>query len=146
MSLSEMETRGELEPLASTPEELIRLLSMVRRRLKDAAVVETSNEARFEHAYHAILGCALAALRVNDYRVFGSAGKHLLALNTLQHTVGVPAAQVRYYQKLRNRRNIDLYEGSTPVSETELSEALAAAQKLLTSTAAYVKQRRADTR
>ena len=91
MSLSEMEARSELEPVASTPEELNRLLTMVKRRLQDAAVVETSNEARFEHAYHAILGCALAALRANDFRVYSLEGKHVLALNTLQYTVGVAA-------------------------------------------------------
>ena len=144
MSLSEMEARGELEPVASSPEELKRLLVAIRRRLKDADVEATSNEARFEHAYHAILGCALAALRANDLRATAPTGKHVLTLNTLAHTVKLPHKRLRYFQQLRNRRNIDLYEGDLPVSTTELLEAIAAARDLAAQAETYVRQLRPE--
>ena len=144
MSLSEMEARGELEPLASTPEELARLHGSIQRRLKDASVELTSNEARFEHAYHAILGAALVGLRALDYRVDIQAGKHVLVLNTLKYTAGLADSKIRYLQKLRNRRNIDLYEGGAPVSGVELEEAIIAAHHIVDIVITYVKQLRPE--
>lgn len=144
MSLSDMEARGELEPLATSDEELARLLAAVDRRLTDAGVDLTSNEARFEHAYHAMLGAALAALRAHEYRVVGPTGKHFLTLKTLRHTIRIPDKQVRYIQKLRHRRNLDLYEGGTPVSKVELDEAMSLAREVSQLTRKYVVRLRPD--
>lgn len=142
MSLADMEANGDLRLMASTPEELENLLAAVKRRLADAAVEATSNEARCEHAYNAVFNCARAALRANDYQVDVDTGAHRVTLNTLRHTVGVDAAHVRFFQSLRQRRNLDLYEGDAPVSNTELAEALPAAKRLSEKTDAYVRQLR----
>jgi uncharacterized protein (UPF0332 family) len=144
MSLSDLEAAGELEPRASSPEELSRLLEAAERRLADARIEAVSNQGRFECAYHTILNCALAALRANDYRVDVHAGKHMLTLNTLAETLRLPAAQLRLIQGMRQKRNVDLYEGDRPVSELERDTAIELAQALLAQTKEYVRQLRLD--
>ena len=130
--------------MASSHDELKRLLAGAQRRLIDAAADNTSNEARTEHSYHVILQCAVAALRANDYRGDGSEGKHVLSLNTLEHTLGLEPKLIRYFQKLRQRRHIDLYEGDAPVSDNEMLEAISAAAELLDQTRQYIRQLRLE--
>jgi hypothetical protein len=142
MSLSKMEEAGELEPLASSAQEITNLLEGARRWLDDAEVAEVSNPGRYESAYNAILNCALAALRANDYRVDVHEAKHVVTLNTLQYTLGIEPDHLQILQKMRQRRNIDLYTGGRPVSEHERKWAVATARTLLEQTVLYVNQLR----
>jgi len=63
-----MEFRRELEREPVTTGEVSRLVQAIERRLKDAKNETNSPETRMEQAYHAILNCALAALRAEGYR------------------------------------------------------------------------------
>ena len=131
MSLDEMEREGELEPLAHSAEELDQLMTMARRRLKDAQIAENSAETRLVSAYQVILGCAIAGVRKNDYRVSNATNKHFVTINTLRFTVGLTTAEVNYCQGLRRKRNQDNYEGNFFCSEQEAAEAVAMAARLL---------------
>ena len=82
MSLEEMEASGQLEALACTQAELAKLLTAARRWLADADVEAVSDQGRYESAYNAVLACALAALRANDYRVYTHEGKHVITLDS----------------------------------------------------------------
>jgi hypothetical protein len=68
VSLEEMILRGELRREPAAPEEIRQLLAAITRRLDDARRVENHPETRIEQAYHAILNCALAALRAGGLR------------------------------------------------------------------------------
>ena len=65
MSLAELILRNELKREQPTTGEINRLLEGIDRRLQDAANEANHPETRLEQAYHAILGCGLAALRLN---------------------------------------------------------------------------------
>jgi len=141
MNLSDMAARGFLEPLAGTPEELNDLLAMARRHLADAQLTGLSAESCLVHAYQAILACAMVALRARDYRVPNIDGKHVRALESLKHTLGVDSREVEYFQSLRRKRHEDIYEGMLHASDMEAQDALEAARRLVEVTENDLRQR-----
>ena len=116
--------RNELERLEPSAGEIDRLLGAIARRLEDARNLSIHAETRLGQAYHAILNCALVALRANNLRPVNGPGKHFYALESLLHTLGVEQKRVDYYQGLRDLRNKDIYEGSIHLSEREVEEAI----------------------
>lgn len=144
MSLEDLEAAGSLEPLRSTPEEVDRLIAAARRLIEDAEVEAVSNQGRYVSAYHAILNCAMANLRSRDYRVDLHEGKHALTIDTLAFTLGYPPERIRVLQKMRARRNMDLYAGDRPASEQEREAAVNLAREILAHTEACIRQARLD--
>ncbi len=124
MSLEEMLLRGELRREPSAAGEVERLLAAIERRLKDAANSTNSPETRLEQAYHAILNCALAALRNQGLRPTNVLGKHVVVLESLLSTLGVELRRHDYYQTLRDLRNREIYEGAVHVSDRDVAEAI----------------------
>ncbi|MBN1859015.1 hypothetical protein JW848_07415 [Candidatus Bipolaricaulota bacterium] len=130
MSLADMLLRSELKREKVVPGEIERMLSTVRRRLQDADHGDIHPETRLEQAYHAILGCALIALRAHDLRTTNRPGHHMVALESLEETVGLPIDRIDYFQTLRDLRNKDLYTGGTHIGESQAREAVEEAGKL----------------
>jgi uncharacterized protein (UPF0332 family) len=115
--------RGELRREPAVPEEIRQLLAGITRRLDDAQRVENHPETRIEQAYHAILNCALAALRVEGLRSANVLGKHQFVLESLGDTLEVESKRIDYYQRLRSLRNKEIYEGAVHVSPRDVTEA-----------------------
>jgi len=130
MSLAEMLLRDELRREPATPGEVERLLEAVDRRLQDGGNDANHPETRLEQAYHAILNCALAGLRVTGLRPTDRRGHHVVALESLSDTLGIPNDRVDYFQTLRDLRNKDLYTGGIHVTIRQAEEAIAEAQAL----------------
>jgi len=130
MSLAEILLRDELRREPATPGELERLLAAIDRRLHDAGNEANHPETRLEQAYHAILNCALVGLRASDLRPTDRRGHHVVALESLSDTLGIPGDRVDYFQTLRDLRNKDLYTGGTHVTVRQAEEAIAEAQAL----------------
>ena len=118
MSLEEMLLRGELSREPASAGEIRRLIDAAIRRLEDAANTSIHPETRLEQAYHAILNCALAALRVESLRAVNGPGKHRFVLESLADT-----------------------EGSIHVSEREAEEAVTEASRLLQHLRAWLEAR-----
>jgi uncharacterized protein (UPF0332 family) len=131
VSLEEMLLRGELSREPANPAEIRRLVDAATRRLEDAANTTIHPETRLEQAYHAILNCALAALRAENLRAVNGPGKHRFALESLADTLGTAPDAIAYLQQLRHLRHRDIYEGSIHVSEREAEDAITEASKLL---------------
>jgi hypothetical protein len=145
MSLEELFFRNEIarEPLGSG--EIDRLLATVDRRLEDAAHASLHPETRLEQAYHAILGCAVIGLRVHGFRPVDRPGHHVVALESLADTIGVPIDRIDYFQTLRDLRNKDLYTGSAHVSSSQALEAVEEARRLASETRCWLESRRSRT-
>jgi uncharacterized protein (UPF0332 family) len=124
MSLEEMVLRGELRRELANPGEIRQLLAGIARRLDDARRVENHPETRIEQAYHATLGCALAALRAEGLRSTNVLGKHQFVLESLGDTLEVESKRIDYYQRLRSLRNKEMYEGAVHVSPRDVTEAI----------------------
>ena len=88
MSLEEIILRGELSREPASAGEIRRLIDAATRRLKDAANTSIHPETRLEQAYHAILNCALVALRAENLRAVNGPGKHRFAIESLADTLG----------------------------------------------------------
>ena len=131
MSLEEMILRDELRREPPTSGEIGRLIVAASRRLTDARSESIHPETRLEQAYHTILNCALIALRAEGLRVANAPGKHRHAIETLEHTLGIPFNEVSYYQQLRDLRHRDIYEGAAHVSLRDAEEAVESAAGLL---------------
>jgi hypothetical protein len=141
MSLEEMVLRSELKREKAVPGEVERLLETVGRRLQDAAHGEIHPETRLEQAYHAILGCSLVALRAHDLRTTDRPGHHVVALESLADTLGLPLDRIDYFQTLRALRNKDLYTGGSHISEREAVEAVEEAHRLAEDLRAWLGER-----
>lgn len=131
MSLEDMLLRDELRREPPTSGEIQRLLEAAARRVEDAENTTIHPETRLEQAYHAILNCALLALRSDGLRAVNAPGKHRNALESLQHTLGISPDLIAYFQQLRDLRHRDIYEGSVHVSVREAEEAAREAGTLL---------------
>ncbi len=141
MSLAEMLLRDELRREPETPGEVKRLLEAINRRLDDAGNEANHPETRLEQAYHAILNCALAGLRVSGLRPTDRRGHHVVALETLSWTLGIPDDRVDYFQTLRDLRNKDLYTGGIHVTLRQAEEAVAEAHTLRSNLGRWLEER-----
>lgn len=139
--MSEMEAKGLLEKLPSSPEEIENLSSMAQRHLADAQIKGMSAESSLVHAYQAILACATAAFRAENYRVPNIEGKHVHTLDSLRHTLRIRPGEIEYFHTLRRKRHEDAYEGGLHTSDMEAQDALAAARELAGKTVKALKKR-----
>ena len=141
MSLEEMILRDKLRREPTTSGEIKRLVDAAARRLEDASNASIHPETRLEQAYHAILNCALAAPRAEGLRAVNAPGKHRFVLESLGEILGVDADRMSHFQRLRDLRHRDIYEGSVHVSVHEAEEATAEADQLLTQLRAWLEVR-----
>ena len=122
--------RDELRREPATSGEIQRLLDAITRRLEDANNDSIHPETRLEQAYHAILNCALVALRTSGLRPSTGPGHHVVILESLLDTISIEPSLGDYFQTLRDLRNKDIYTGGTHVSTEQVDEAIEQAGKL----------------
>jgi hypothetical protein len=111
MTLDNLVGKG-LQREPSDAEEIGRFLSKIDTKLKDARASGVSLDSRFDIAYEASLQVGLVALRVHGLRPDSRGGHHVLALQTLETTIGFPKAKVRVIDQFRRQRAQGLYDGS----------------------------------
>ena len=110
---------GQLKSEPGTRAEFDGMVASARKRLADARNESLAPESRFDLAYGAAHGFALAALRQKGYR----SDKRYTVFQALAHTVeGLDPVAVRIFAKCHNERNLAEYEGRTEVDERLLKE------------------------
>jgi hypothetical protein len=130
-NLKNLEKVGHLKSHATSREEVQRMLEAVRRNLADAAVEAISNETRFDSAYKAIMQLALTAMMANGFRPdTNKLGYHQTVIQSLPHTIGLPAAKMMVLDVLRRKRNNADYSGDY-VDEGSMKQCLSDAADLL---------------
>lgn len=131
---------------AVTPDRatVARLLAAAERNLADASLSALSAENRFDAAYKAIMQSAMVALHANGYRPLTSRpGHHQTAIQSLTHTIGLPADAVIVLDALRKQRNLSDYDGD-PISEKVVSDCIASAHALVKQVKDWLKKQRPD--
>lgn len=123
MTLENLIGKG-LQQEPASPEELCRFLNKIATKLADAQSETLSLDSRFDLAYEALLQIGLAALRANGYRPDSRGGHHLLALQTLNTTIGYPREKLRLLDEFRRQRATGLYDGSFDPSKAEVQAIL----------------------
>ncbi len=126
-NLANLAKYGNLDAVPESPELARNKLESARKRLSDAQVERVSKETRFDAAYNAIRDSAEIGLLMHGYRTSSSKpGHHQIALQCLEHTLGVERHKVNLIDKLRKQRNLSDYEGD-PVPDGTLAECIAQA-------------------
>jgi hypothetical protein len=103
------------------------LLQAAVDRLTDAGNTGLSFASRFDLAYNAAHGLALAALRTCGYRT----DKRYLVFQCLVHTTSLSKAQTRVFAICHERRNRAEYEGQLEIDEALLAELISNSKQLL---------------
>ncbi|MHB1514092.1 MAG: DNA-binding protein [Acidiferrobacter sp.] len=108
-----------------------RLLEAANRSLSDAALVDLSNEGRFDMAYKAVMQIASAALLAHGYRTpTNRPGHHQTMIQCLPKTISVDRDTMILLDGLRKQRNVIDYSGDT-VSASMVNEAVDQARLLM---------------
>lgn len=96
-------------------------------RLNDSQKEDLSFASRFDLAYSAAHGLALAALRAAGYR----SDKRYLVFQCLAHTTDLSKVQIRIFSACHDKRNLAEYEGHYEPDEQLLSELITNTEILL---------------
>ena len=102
------------------------LISAAVDRLNDAENEALAYASRFDLAYGAAHGLALAALRASGYR----SDKRYLVFQCLIHTTELSKTHIRLFATCHKRRNLAEYEGYFETDEQLLSELIASTKVL----------------
>jgi hypothetical protein len=129
MMLDNLIGRG-LQQEPTDAREIARYLAKIAIKIADSRAGPISLDSRFDIAYEAVLQSGLCALRANGLRPDSRGGHHILALQTLDSTIGFPKEKIRLIDTFRKQRGAGLYDGSFAPSEAELAALLAIAAEL----------------
>ncbi|MDQ5878436.1 MAG: hypothetical protein QG584_499 [Pseudomonadota bacterium] len=123
MTLENLIGKGlQREPASAA--EIRRFLDKIATKLSDAQNRQISLDTRFDTAYEALLQIGLVALRANGLRPDSRGGHHLLALQTLNKSIGYPQDRLRLLDEFRRQRAAGLYDGSFDPSQAEVEAIL----------------------
>jgi len=111
MSLENLLKIGQLERHETDAVQVGRLLDSSVRCLADARQDSITPETRLETSYRAIMQLSMLALWANGYRPTTAAGHHMTMIQSLVHSVGLDADQVRVLDTFRVKRNTINYTG-----------------------------------
>lgn len=128
MTLENLVRIHELNKEAVDKREFMGLVNAASDRLNDAKNNSLSYASRFDLAYNAAHGFALAALRAAGYR----SDKRYLVFQCLVHTTAIDKKHVRLFAICHEKRNMAEYEGHFEIDEQLLSELITYTKKLKT--------------
>jgi hypothetical protein len=122
---------GQLKTETGTRMEFLGLVESAKKRLADSKNEDLAAESRFDLAYNAAHGFALAALRHKGYR----SENRYVVFQALPHTLGLEPAVWRVLAKAHNERNMAEYEGRSEVDEQLLTDLIRCTTQLGTTVA-----------
>lgn len=122
---------GLLDEVPASRDLGLRILETARTRLKDAGIVQASNETRFDCAYTCVRALGDLGLLLHGLRTSSRPGHHMAAIQNLKHTLGVDDPTIRLLDGLRKQRNLAGYDGDL-VTDSALAECIKQATALLT--------------
>jgi hypothetical protein len=105
MTLEKWREYGWLKSEPSSPEEIVDLLGIVARALKDAKVEAISDDLRFQAAFSASLTAANVALRASGYRTTVQAGHHQKIVESLEFTLKSDEKLIQKIKVFSKKRN-----------------------------------------
>jgi hypothetical protein len=129
MTLENLVTSRQLHAEPPDRREFEGLLKAAIDRLTDAEKGGLAYASRFDLAYNAAHGLALAALRAAGYRT----DKRYLVFQCLAHTVDLGKSQIRLLSMCHDRRNRAEYEGQFEEDEALLEVLIVTTRMLMRS-------------
>jgi len=121
-----------------------RLFDAAKNSLKDAEIVNLSNEGRFDLAYKAIMQLSNTALQANGYRTITSKpGHHQIMIQSLPQTIGLENSVMILLDQMRKQRHVIDYSGDL-VSANLANEAVRQANLLMNQVDNWLKKNKPE--
>ena len=121
-----------------------RLFDAAKNSLKDAEIVNLSNEGRFDMAYKAIMQLSNTALQANGYRTLTSKpGHHQIMIQSLPQTIGLENSVMILLDQMRKQRHVIDYSGDL-VSANLANEAVRQANLLMNQVDNWLKKNKPE--
>jgi len=121
-----------------------RLFDAAKNSLKDAEIVNLSNEGRFDMAYKAIMQLSNTALQANGYRTLTSKpGHHQIMIQSLPQTIGLEISVMILLDQMRKQRHVIDYSGDL-VSANLANEAVRQAKLLMNQVDNWLKKNKPE--
>jgi hypothetical protein len=139
MSLQNLLKIKQLETHETDAAQVNRLLHSSVRCLEDARQVSITPETRFEADYRAIM----LSLWANGYRPSTSTGHHVTMIQSLVHSIGLDADQMRLLDTFRVKRNSINYSGED-IDLASVEACIAAGEQLLQQVRQWLQDNRPD--
>lgn len=140
MSLADWQRNKWLTAHKTSPGEIAALLAIVERDLANAKVAGLADDWKFNIAYNAALQAATVALAAAGFRA-AREQHHYRTIQSLELTIGWPAAKVGRFDRFRKKRNVIGYESAGVVSDREAREMRELATDLRDSVLEWLKKR-----
>jgi len=110
-------------------QEVVHLLALIDRDLRDCKNTDLSADWRFNIAYNAALQSANLALAVSGFRA-GRESPHYRVIQSLGLTVELDSKSIAKFDAFRKKRNTSEYDRAGAVTEIELEELISFAADL----------------
>ncbi|MBN1258706.1 prepilin-type N-terminal cleavage/methylation domain-containing protein [Candidatus Peregrinibacteria bacterium] len=125
-------TSDFFQKMVFTPEQIEKYLENARKDLK---IAEKSGmpEVIFHFCYNAAIKLGITLIAGKGYKVRSIPGHHVKILEILGKTTGMED-EANYFDRVRRKRNIDLYEGGSGFTRKEADDLLKVTQSLFEKT------------
>lgn len=143
MSLVDWLRNGWLVEHDTSPGEIIELLGIADRDLRECQTPGLGPDWRLAMAYNSALGSATAALSAAGYRASRDS-HHYRIIQSLAFTVGANPDLIARLDAFRKKRNVSDYQRSGAVSAQEAEEMFMLAGKLRKRVGEWLKKNRPE--
>ncbi len=133
MSYRSLLDRGQIKPFKAASPQIENQMSLARRDLETAAkILDQDTDWAFNIAYNAILQATRGLIYFEGYRLTSAEGHHKAAIEFAQLALGEDFKdQVRFFERMRKKRNQAVYDHAGIISKTEAVQAIEFAERFV---------------
>ena len=131
MAYENLLKRGLIKPFDAAPSQISDRLVLARRDIETARSLTNADWA-YNIAYNAMLQAARALMFAEGYRTAGGEGQHKTVVQFAEAALGRAfEEEVRFFEKMRVKRNRAVYDTAGIVSEAEARQAVDFAERFV---------------
>lgn len=142
MSYGELLDKRLLKPFKAKPQQIRQQMELANRDLKTAkAMLGVNSDWTYNIAYNAILQSVRALMYREGYRPAGE-GQHKTAIWFAELALGETFEdEIRFFDKMRVKRNLSVYDAAGMVSRSEAEQSLAFARRFVSKIEQVLKEK-----
>jgi len=142
MAFEKLILQGHIQKHKTSKIEINNLFQLIERDLKDASIVELSEDRKFAIAYNTVLQCGTVIMYCVGHRTKGEA-HHFFTFEFLQEALGSTHHEtIDYFNACRSKRNRTDYDSAGEISATEVFELIKEAKNFYKFTKDWVNKNR----
>jgi uncharacterized protein (UPF0332 family) len=133
MNYEKLVSKGLIKPFKAEPPQIKSRFDLATRDLKTAKqMLEQSRDWAYNIAYNAILQASRALMFAEGYRPTSGEGQHKVTILFAEVALGEKFdSEIRFFDKMRVKRNRAIYDIAGIVSESEARQAIEFAEKFI---------------